>query len=501
MFPRALPLLAAVVLAVAPSVPAQIRHQRGDGELLLPALRVVNPAPLGIEVDLTQAEFLWAFHRDSLLPARQTEPLLPATVAAVAGALLAASRAADEELAAQSLWALARLAQHHAAVAAELHARVIGDGLLARPGRLGEVAAVGVGLGARGDGKVMAALAAIATDKGAPARLRAFAFYGLGLAAQESADVKTQFRVLAAVERALLVAGDAAPEVRVASLHALALVRIDAAPSLAAPAFVLLERAWAEEPAAAPIQFRAHVPIAVASLLRSDDEAAKPWRERLAAAAAEKSVAVQRSCVLALGTLCRPWQDGLSPDGRFGEQLRELATNARDAQVRFYAMFAMGQIGGAQHRAWLLEKLAKRRMLDTPWLGLGLAAGVARSGAADKEVTAAIEAALATIKAPNVRTELEAALRVARGGPVPDAGTDFRERYGTPLTVTGIGELVATLSDGTQSVAHRSLAAVALGHLADTSPRHWSARLARAVDYRSGTAELLGQPGGVLRLP
>jgi hypothetical protein len=64
---------------------------------------------------------------------------------------------------------------------------------------------------------------------------RAFAFYGLGLAAQDATTQKAQFGVLSAVERALLPDSDPDPELRVAALHALALVRIDVAPNLAAP--------------------------------------------------------------------------------------------------------------------------------------------------------------------------------------------------------------------------------------------------------------------------
>ncbi|HEX5050409.1 MAG TPA: hypothetical protein VFZ65_01425 [Planctomycetota bacterium] len=60
---------------------------------------------------------------------------------------------------------------------------------------------------------------------------------------------------------------------------------------------------------------------------------------------------------------------------------------------------------------------------------------------------------------------------------------------------------VASLSDAATPLEQRQLAAMVLGHLADASPRHWSARLARSIDYRSPTPVLLGPPNGVLRLP
>src|SRR5262249_57212243 len=115
------------------------------------------------------------------------------------------------------------------------------DKLLAGEGVLAEVACVASGLVAHDDQALLDALGKVANDAKAPARKRAFAFYGLGLAAGETKSALVQFLVLAAVQRVLSTEVGPPVEVRVAALHALALTRIDVAPKLAAPALALLD--------------------------------------------------------------------------------------------------------------------------------------------------------------------------------------------------------------------------------------------------------------------
>lgn len=506
MWPRRagwLPALGAI--CVLQDARAQLPwHERGPGELLPPPLRRGEPAGR-LDADLTWPTFLWAFHRDSLLPPTEVVGLPEGTASRIAAALLAASRSPDEELRWQSLWALARIARHDPALSAALRARVLGEGLLRGAGTVAEVALVAAGLAARGDGEVLAALSAIATDAEAPARNRAFAFYGLGLAAQESREPVVQFRVLAAVERSLLPAREDSAEVLVAALHALALTRIDVAPGLPPPALELLERAWREDAPPGPIDFRAHVPVAVAALVDRDDAAAESWRERFVAVVDEggPSWSLARSCVLALGSLCRPWEDPGSAGAARGEWLRGVAGHARDLQQRNYALFAMGLAGGARHREFLEAQLGG---FSRAWAAFGLAALSARLPARDEAMQRALEQAGAKIRDPAVRESLLAALRVVRREPVGDPAAAFLARYGVPMPgagdpAAGAVELVATLADDAAPLERRRLAAVALGHLADPAPRHWSARLAHAIDYRSGTAVLLARPNGVLRLP
>lgn len=501
------PLLAAMasVFALGPATAQLPCHERGQGDLLPPGHPVAGALPQ--MVDLTVPEFLWAFHRDSLQPERKAVPLPAATLAKVHAALLAAMGDPDPDLRWQSLWALARLARHDAAIAAVLHERLLDGGWLRGKDVTAEVALVAAGLSAHGSGKVLAALAAVATDQAAPERLRAFAFYGLGLAANNATTDTAQFRVLAAVERALLAGAGAPAEVRIAALHALALVRLELAPKLPGPALQLLEQAWREPPKPVFLDFPAHVPIAVANLIHPDDPAAAAWRERFAEVLRNPPVglSVQRSCVIALGAICRPWQDASSPDARYGELLHTLAGSARDNQVRNFAWFALGRMGGQSSREHLRAGLGQRFDVKA-WAAVGLAVTTATSTSADAELVAAVEKELQKTRHPTVRQDLAAALRVVQRAEPLLPIDDFRERYGVPMPLTGDADerclaLLAQLADPKQPAAARQLVAMALGHLADPSPRHWSASLARAIDYRSASPTLLARPNGVLRLP
>lgn len=481
---------------------------RGDGQLLPPALRGPDDPDVDM-ADLTAPEYLWAFHREALL-VPSASPALPADAQrTVVAALTAATGAADATLRWQSLWALARIGRGDAAVAGQARDRVLGGALLAADGTVGDVACVALGIAARGDAKALGALAGLATAAGGVPRRRAFAFYGLGLAAQETPSPVVQFRVLAAVERALLAASQAPDEVRIAALHALALTRLDAAPDLPGPALQLLEQVWAETPPQSPaaLAFRAHVPAAVAAMLTPDDAAAEVWRERFAAVVQQPTAPLPlvRSAVLALGALCRPWRDDGSPDADYGKLLQRSANEARDVQTRNYAWFAIGLAGGERHRAFLLDGLAAG-ILVRPWAAFGLAAAAAKGDAADAGIIAALEQAVAATKHPSVRAALAGALAVARREPVRDPAVRYLERYREPLPGNGApaaraAALAAELGHASTPIERCCTIAMALGHLGDPSPRHWSARLARAIDYRSATPALLGRPSGVFILP
>jgi hypothetical protein len=507
---RTPPSLALAIVCAATTVVGQTPfHDRGPGELLLPQLRQ-GPPVLQLDADLTFPAFLWAFQRDWMLPEVPRTALPPAQIDRIAGALLAACRGGDEELRWQSLWALARIGRTDTGVAGRVRSLLL-DKLFAGDGALAEVACVAAGLVAHDDQALLDALGKVANDAKAPPRKRAFAFYGLGLAASETKSALVQFLVLTAVQRVLSTEVDPPVEVRVAALHALALTRIDVAPKLAAPALALLEGAWNDTSPPGLIDFVAHVPIAVAAMVARDDPAAEPWRERFAAVAEKQApgrIALQRSCVLALGPLCRPWDADASPDAARCELLCRLAKDARDNQVANYAWFALGLAGGKEARARLLEGL-QGQILQRPWPALGLAAmagsTAASTTATDTEVVHALLAAQGKVRHPTIRGAFDNALKVVRRER-PDVASSFRDRYHVLLPGSGdldadVAQCIAKVADDAAPIEQRRLAALTLGHLADASPRHWSARLARAVDYRAGTAVLLGLPNGVLRLP
>jgi len=484
---------------------------RGPGELLAPELRS-EPSPLTDMADLTLPEYLWAFQRERLMPPGAAPALAADEQAAVVAALLAASRSVDEQLRWQSLWALARIGRNDAAVGKQLHARVgeraaPGGLVLEQAGAVGDVGCLCVGLAARGEHAVLKSLATIAHDEQLDVRRRAFAFYGLGLAAQESSRVDVQFRVLAAVERALLGERRAPDEARVAALHALALLRVDAAPKLPGPVDQLLARVWDEQHEAdeKAFAFRAHVPFAIAAVCAPGTERALGWCERLGSAAQERFVhrAVARACVLALGRLAGPWRDEQSPGAETGELLQRLAKSARDLQSKYFALFAMGEAGGELHVRALEQALAGSQ-LARGWAAFGLVASVRGDREAAKQRAASIAAAIERTRHPGIRANLELALAAVErdgGAAAMACAPCYRLRYGVAPPPGDLQALLARVADEAQPLAARRGAAAALGHLADSGETHWSTRLASAIDYRNGTASLLAFRHGVLRLP
>jgi len=398
---RLVPFCCGLLLVAAPAQD-WVRH-RGPGDLLPPAL---GGAANGM-ADLTVWQFAWEFQRDALTaPRRVGEPLPAPVLDGVVSALRAQSGAGDAELALLSLWGLARMARRDEGVGKTLREVVLGAALK-RSAPVGEVAALALGLAAHGDKAAIAALRDLANDTAAgrafgdqaavPERTRCFALYGLGLAAENGHDAELQFRVLAAVERLLLPTADTPTQVRIAALHALLLVQLDAAPNLPGPALALLEQQWSLVEPKQLLSVRAQVPLAAAAMLRPADAAAEQWRHRLlvAVAAAETAPAVTRSCAQALGRLCRPIDETTCA------VLREVAKTAKDTQTRNLAFFALGTIGGAPNEAWLMDQLGAKGagFLDRPWIALGLGAGsVWRGEAVGTGMVATLEQA---VKTPN----------------------------------------------------------------------------------------------------
>lgn len=555
---------------------------RGPGDLLPPQL---GGATKGM-ADLTVWEFAWEFQREALQPPLAAgAALAPAVLAPAVAALRAGALDPDEALATMSLWALARLGREHDEAGAALR-QLVGETLLQRPAPIREVAVLGLGLAARSGQEAIANLRDLASDTAAgrklagvpevPERLRCFALYGLGLAAAGDRNPELQFRVLAAIERMLLPGVGTPPQVRIAALHALVLLQLDAAPALSAPALVLLDHQWSLEEPAQHLSVRAQVPLAAAAMLRPADADAAVWRERLVEALQKPTAnAVTRSCAQALGRLCRP------ADEEAGEVLRSAALSAKDQQTRNLAFLALGLIGGPAHEAWLLQQLGANgtSFLYRPWIAFGLGAGTAmRAEPASAELLAGL---VAGARSPNpavfgafavslglvgarssaadlagllrrhaAKGDMASSLAAALGGCGGSDDLPLLEQVSGGIAaprllatamaaMAGIGEpgitslrgvllddkapierrgaaalalrgracapsqaaLVGILIDGKQSAAARQFAAMAIGSLNDRSPRHWSARLAAGIDYRSATPVLVHSPYGVLRLP
>jgi hypothetical protein len=227
------------------------------------------------------------------------------------------------------------------------------------------------------------------------ARTRAFAAYGAGLMLQRSREPATSLRL---VRTLLDVVRDADQHDRnlvVAAIEALALFpatwRGAAADSLRGQILDHLADYYKRDLGAGKQLMQAHVPTAIARLLAPSSEAAARWQRRFTADLREgmrrSSVAskgkvnphVAQSCALALGVLCAPWDDDQVDSHAACATLTEVYRDHQDQQTRAFATLALGQIGGAQSVAFLMENLSSaNKAIEQPWLAVALGVAAAR---------------------------------------------------------------------------------------------------------------------------
>lgn len=212
-------------------------------------------------------------------------------------------------------------------------------------------------------------------------RTRAFALYGLGLAAHSTANMATKARALDAFEQILAAHEQHGRNLVVAAIHGVSLLNIGrdpgAASDLQARSIRTLEAFYALPLGAGRRMLQSHVPTAIAKIIGYDHPDVERWKDRFAAdlQTADKKRRnhdISRSCALALGQLCRPGQDDKSVDGRCSKALLQTWRDHKDAQTRYFAVMALGQIGGEQNRTRLLRALPKARTLDKSWCALAL---------------------------------------------------------------------------------------------------------------------------------
>jgi HEAT repeat protein len=278
-----------------------------------------------------------------------------------------------------------------------------------------ETAALALGLAAHTDGRRRLELVSILRDATAGRalvgrevgeRTRAFAAYGLGLHANRSksnAAKRAVFEALSDVLRDRSVVGR---DVRVAALQSIGLLNIDRrsyhGARLAHDVMATLDAFFTEDRGVGEQQVQAHCPTAIARLLDAGDSQAERYKERFAAILQGKRLdgkrrgrvldEVAQSCALALGQLVRADEDGdvdANRDVRFSEVLRQTWKKHKDTQTRNFAAVALGQIGGAKNREFLLRQLGRSsRSLEQPWcaLALGLCAADRRGRTGEQDV-------------------------------------------------------------------------------------------------------------------
>ncbi|MFN3243910.1 MAG: HEAT repeat domain-containing protein [Planctomycetota bacterium] len=385
--------------------------------------------------DLSTWRHWWDFNQDRFLPfesgkvaqtgsddfylgATRTRSASAASVDAnrvhdeVLPALRRAIEAGPSDVTANGLIALARVGvDHRDWRITDVIAARLGDG----DQRVRETAALALGLAGHTDGRRrMQLIAVLRDDAGGRAlvghavsdRTRSFAAYGLGLLASRTDKNATKRAVFEALADVLLDETVVARDVRVAALQAIGLLDIDRksyrGARLTQEVLATLETFFAADRGVGEQQVQAHCPTAIARMLDRDDPGAERHKERFAAILEGKGLdgrktrrrvqhAVAQSCALALGQLVRPNEDGDASkdrDVRFSEVLRATWKSHKDAQTRSFAVLALGQIGGADNREFLLKAVDRAsRNLEQPWcaLALGLCAEQRqqRTGAVD----------------------------------------------------------------------------------------------------------------------
>ncbi|MBL8728178.1 MAG: HEAT repeat domain-containing protein [Planctomycetes bacterium] len=357
-------------------------------------------------------------------------------------------------------------------------------------------------LGIAGRKAALGPLAALVRDDGEGRRLvdrlevgdrtRAFAAYALGVLARRSDDggLKQQVHDLL-----LPLLGDPETDdrdLRTAAVTGLGLLRGDTdSASHKRLAWQTVEElmTWYQRDLGRGDELvQAHAPVAIARLLgRGTSVLHQRCKEHFAAvltASERRSNAILQSAALALGMLAVPAEQNAA-DLPFSRALQTYYERGHDRQARSFCTIALGRIGGATNRTWLLTAHARaNNATERPWtaLALGLIAHAARQ--AD-----AIDTTIAQLLLEDLRSasndDVRSALAVATGLcgdslAVPAVLALLREHEGDERPAGYLCVALALLDDPSSAptlseVLERSLrrpfllqqSAVALGCLGD----------------------------------
>ncbi len=268
---------------------------------------------------------------------------------------------------------------------------------------------------------------------GVPWRTRAFAAYGLGLIGRNAEEPAVRRRIVSIlVKRLESEGGRATPDVDVACLTSLGLVPLPVEPlpvesrTRRPESGLLGQIRWILDLACdgdRNFLVRAHAPTALSRLL-----AGAPPETELDAEVADFLLGVigthskwprevQASCVLALGEVADADEDPI--DARIRGALLDLAGSSPQPQIRSFAVISLARIAGrpgcgqgSPMAATEGTRRALRKLLEggrtsiRPWAGLALGV-LGRDLAAievpsDPKIDAALRAALAAARAPEV---------------------------------------------------------------------------------------------------
>lgn len=219
-------------------------------------------------------------------------------------------------------------------------------------------------------------------------RTRAFAAFGAGLLLDRSREAGASMRLTRPLQNVLAQSSKHGRNLVVAAIEALALFPSDwqgaAANTLRSGIVEELGSFYEQNLGAGQQLVQAHVPTALARILRARSMAGIKWRDRFAKDLAlglrsssgsntKVNHHIAQSCALALGSMCKPWETENSPSNASGELLIRVHKEHRDQQTRSFAALALARMGGKMSMGYLLSELSQaNKALEQPWLAMAL---------------------------------------------------------------------------------------------------------------------------------
>jgi HEAT repeat protein len=278
-------------------------------------------------------------------------------------------------------------------------------------------------------------------------RTRSFAAYGLGLVGWATSNLDVKRQVFETLKGVLADTKIADRNVKVAAISAIGLLRPDASDpkgeALLADSVQALEDYYMQKLGPGEQLIQAHVPTAVAKLLENNtSEKSLEIKHRFKKMFVEDLLGkgkvkrtndlITQSVVVALGRMAEPYDDKKSEDHEISEALLDYYKTGKDQQTQYFALMALGQIGGEENRKELLIALEKGgKALEKPWaaMSLGVLAfkqleDMGSRATVDTGIGRALQSWLAKVKNPPTLAAIAVALGLAK---FKDAADEVRE--------------------------------------------------------------------------
>ena len=255
-----------------------------------------------------------------------------------------------------------------------------------------ESAALSYGISAIAGEDEMNMLVDLALDKGkgkeassgsVNMRTRAFACYGLGLVSYRNSDVAIKRQAFDALKKVLESKDLRDRNIQVAAINGIRILNIgtgtDEEKALLTEAVDTLEKFYMQKVGAGRNIILAHCPPAIATLIGADHERSEHFKELFAADMQDKGKIkragnqISQSCALALGQMCKPYDDKKSEDAEYSKLLLNMWNKHKDVQTRNFSVLSLGWIGGALNREALLKAFDKAgKAIEKPWCAIAL---------------------------------------------------------------------------------------------------------------------------------